>query len=182
MVLPGESRCWVGSDANFRSLKDNNQITFGVVSDIQQQGFRRETFDLIVSNDVVEHLENPRSFVKACHRMLKGKGHLVIATPNLNSLYGILAAITPHWVKQILFKSIFGVGCTNEVHYYRLNTPGVLQSALRENGFSDVSVTVLNKLSSGRMARLLWSWYYHLCKLPFVRKFSGGIFCIARKN
>ena len=183
MFLPGKSSCWVGCDTDFQSVKDNKQINFGIVSDIQHQGFQQDTFDLIVTNDVVEHLENPKSFIRSCHKMLKKNGYLVIATPNMYSLYGILVSITPYWVKQNIFKIIFGIGCANEVYYYRLNTPNTLKTVLSANGFSKISVVLLNKLSSGSFkVRLLWFWYYYLCKIPIMRKFSPGLLCIARKT
>lgn len=183
MFINRKSCCWVGSDTNFYSVKNNKLINFGIVCDIQQQGFKDETFDLIVANDVVEHLENPKSFINASYKMLKKNGYLVIATPNRNSLYGLLVERTPYWLKQNLFKIIFRVDCGNEFHYYRLNTQDELKSTLLAYGFSEVSIIVLNKLSSGSFkVKLLWAWYYYLCKLPIIRKYSPGLFCIARKN
>jgi predicted SAM-dependent methyltransferase len=35
---------------------------------------------------VMEHLHDPLGLLRECHRILKGGGHLVATTPNLNSL------------------------------------------------------------------------------------------------
>jgi len=38
--------------------------------------------DLVTMNDLIEHVFDPRNFLKACHRVLKPKGFISIATPN----------------------------------------------------------------------------------------------------
>lgn len=41
------------------------------------------SFDLVTSTEVVEHLENPRLFVREIHRVLKPGGYAVLSTPNV---------------------------------------------------------------------------------------------------
>lgn len=38
--------------------------------------------DLITMNDLIEHIFDPKSFLKTCHRVLKPEGFISIATPN----------------------------------------------------------------------------------------------------
>jgi 2-polyprenyl-3-methyl-5-hydroxy-6-metoxy-1,4-benzoquinol methylase len=38
--------------------------------------------DLITMNDLIEHIFDPKKFLRACHRVLKPKGFISIATPN----------------------------------------------------------------------------------------------------
>jgi 2-polyprenyl-3-methyl-5-hydroxy-6-metoxy-1,4-benzoquinol methylase len=42
-------------------------------------------FDGIVAVEILEHLENPRNFLRECHRLLGGGGHLVLSTPNVDN-------------------------------------------------------------------------------------------------
>ena len=42
------------------------------------------TFDCVVASHILEHLENPQEFLRSVARLLKPKGYLVIAIPNLN--------------------------------------------------------------------------------------------------
>lgn len=42
-------------------------------------------FDGIVATELMEHLENPRGFLRQCHRLLKDSGWLVLTTPNLEN-------------------------------------------------------------------------------------------------
>ena len=66
-TLPKEIR-WIQSDLNF-NLPEPGQI-----------------FDVIVSIEVVEHLENPRAVFREFYRLLKPGGTLVLTTPNQESL------------------------------------------------------------------------------------------------
>ncbi len=182
MLKSRKAKKIIGVDIEFDSIKSNKIINFGVVGDIQQQMFQEEVFDLIVSNDLVEHLQYPEQFIKVCSRVLKPFGHIVIAAPNRNSLFGILAAIIPNDVKQWLFKIIFGRRNQNEVHFYRLNTEDAFRKILTKNGFSHIDITFINKLGSQATGRIFWGWYYQLCRtIPFMRKASPGLLCIAQK-
>ena len=42
-------------------------------------------FDLIIMNQVLEHLPDPMNYLHTCARLLKPSGELIIAVPNLNS-------------------------------------------------------------------------------------------------
>jgi len=45
-----------------------------------------ETFDVVISTEGIEHLENHYSFLREIHRILKPGGTLVITTPNIAAL------------------------------------------------------------------------------------------------
>lgn len=53
-------------------------------------------FDLIIANEIIEHLNSPDLFLKECRRLLKKNGLLIIGTPNLS-----------FWLNRVLF--IFGI-------------------------------------------------------------------------
>ena len=53
-----------------------------------------DSTDIAVSFDVIEHVENPISFLKEIYRMLKPGGFVVIGTPNLNNF---LMKICPYY-------------------------------------------------------------------------------------
>ena len=48
------------------------------------------SFDLVTSSEVIEHLENPRHFVRELGRVTKLNGYIVISTPNLESYTSII--------------------------------------------------------------------------------------------
>ena len=45
-------------------------------------GFADQSFDLIVSFEVFEHLEDPQRYLSECRRVLRPGGRLVLSTPN----------------------------------------------------------------------------------------------------
>jgi len=48
--------------------------------------FADGAFDLVVSGDGIEHLENPFAFLRECARVLRRGGRLALATPNYGNL------------------------------------------------------------------------------------------------
>jgi 2-polyprenyl-3-methyl-5-hydroxy-6-metoxy-1,4-benzoquinol methylase len=45
----------------------------------------RNSFDAIVALEIIEHLENPRKFLRQCFKLLKPGGLLLLSTPNTDS-------------------------------------------------------------------------------------------------
>jgi 2-polyprenyl-3-methyl-5-hydroxy-6-metoxy-1,4-benzoquinol methylase len=57
------------------------------------------SFDVIVSTEVIEHLENPRAIFREFYRLLRPGGKLLITTPNQESLRSLSSLIlTSHFV------------------------------------------------------------------------------------
>ena len=44
-----------------------------------------DTFDLIVAIEIIEHLQNPRHFIRECLSLLNECGYLLVTSPNLES-------------------------------------------------------------------------------------------------
>lgn len=51
------------------------------------------SFDVILSTEVIEHLENPRTVVREWWRLLKPGGRVVMTTPNNQSLRSLLSLL-----------------------------------------------------------------------------------------
>ena len=49
---------------------------------INAKYFFKNTFDTIIGGELIEHLECPASFLRACHKILKDDGQLLLTTPN----------------------------------------------------------------------------------------------------
>lgn len=57
-------------------------------------------FDVVICSEVIEHLENPRFTVRELFRLCRPGGHVVVTTPNNESLRSLLAlAIRGHFVQ-----------------------------------------------------------------------------------
>lgn len=51
------------------------------------------SFDVIVSTEVIEHLENPRSVFREFYRLLRPGGTLLVTTPNQESIRALVGLI-----------------------------------------------------------------------------------------
>ncbi|TYQ23360.1 methyltransferase domain-containing protein [Pseudanabaena sp. UWO311] len=66
---------WINSDLNNSLDMPDNQ------------------FDVIVSSEVIEHLENPRAIAREWFRLLRPNGTLILSTPNNESWRSLLALL-----------------------------------------------------------------------------------------
>lgn len=53
---------------------------------LEEAGLPGSHFDAITMNHVIEHVPDPISTLRECHRVLKPGGKLVVATPNIKSM------------------------------------------------------------------------------------------------
>ncbi len=58
--------------------------------------YRKDTFDYVIGQEIIEHLVDPDTFLEEAHRVLKPGGTLILTTPNLLS-----------WFQRVL--AIFGI-------------------------------------------------------------------------
>ena len=61
-------------------------IHFCVVDLHERLPYPDGSLDFACAVEVIEHLENPRRFLRECHRILKSDGMLILSTPNVLSL------------------------------------------------------------------------------------------------
>jgi 2-polyprenyl-3-methyl-5-hydroxy-6-metoxy-1,4-benzoquinol methylase len=65
-----------------------------ISSDLNQStNFPDQTFDVIISAEVIEHLENPRAVSREWYRLLRPSGTLIFSTPNNESWRSLLALL-----------------------------------------------------------------------------------------
>ncbi len=64
--------------AEEKGLQDKFQFVLG---DAAQLSFEENTFDTIIMNDAMEHVDHPLAVLKECYRVLKPKGRLYVNFP-----------------------------------------------------------------------------------------------------
>jgi 2-polyprenyl-3-methyl-5-hydroxy-6-metoxy-1,4-benzoquinol methylase len=176
-----EVRFLIGCDIDLQALQANISTSHTILADLSWLPFTEE-FDLIISIDVLEHIEQPLTFIQQAKLALKEKGVLFLVIPNKNSLFGMGAAIIPLKIKRRLYKLLTGKPLKNEVHYYRLNTVDQLTKILKANGFELVEISMMNYLSSQSWMRFVFFPYFLLCKISILSRFSPNILCLAQKQ
>jgi 2-polyprenyl-3-methyl-5-hydroxy-6-metoxy-1,4-benzoquinol methylase len=111
--------------------------TFNQVEPDGDLPFTSNTFDLVFSQDVIEHTRRPLRFMREQHRVLKPGGRVIVGTPNLFRPASALAVL----LGRRRFPDVIGwneeIGnYTHEVEYFEESLILVLEEA----GFTNVAV------------------------------------------
>lgn len=89
---------------------------------VEALDFEPETFDAVTLSHVIEHLTDPLETLRACHRVLRPGGWLVVATPNSASLGR--RRFGRHWLHW------------DPPRHIQVFNPGTLSRLAREAGFA----------------------------------------------
>ena len=109
--------------------------------------FAGESFAAVTAIEVIEHLENPRHFMREIARILKPGGTAIVSTPNNESLTSTLSLVVRGQFSAFA-----------DANYPAHITPVLRIDLLRifnETGFDRTEVTWTN---SGRMPKLNVQW------------------------
>jgi SAM-dependent methyltransferase len=132
----------VGVDLDEPGGRTNEFVDEFVVADLcGALPFADETFDVVYSNFVVEHLERPPAAFAEWHRVLRPGGSVVVVTSNRSNPLMAGARALP----QGLRTALKGRGPGAEARdvfpaRYRANTPAALTGQLARAGFEPVQV------------------------------------------
>ncbi len=87
-----------------RAKAESPEVTF-VAGDLFEHRFEDEQFDLVVSQEVIEHVTNQNAFLSLVWRYLKPGGYFVMTTPNktenLNRGYTIEEMRQMGWLQPV---------------------------------------------------------------------------------
>jgi SAM-dependent methyltransferase len=177
-VLGIEPDAVVGGRTAARGLP----VRAGYFPDALREG---ETFDVIVFNDVIEHIPDIRAALAACHARLSEEGILILNLPNsagffyrLSKLFSRIGWTGPFdrlWQKDLP---------SPHVHYFQ---PGNLARLVQKHGLNQVHGQELPSLrAKGLLERMrcagniagpaLYLQYAAvLCTIPLLRAFPSDI-------
>jgi SAM-dependent methyltransferase len=126
--------------------------------------------DVVASVETIEHLENPRAFMRELVRLVKPGGWVIVTTPNQLSLLSLLT---------LLCKQRFNA--FQDAHY-PAHLTALLEVDLRriaaECGLSEVSLAYS---LTGRVVLTPWHYPKALAKL-FPRALSDNLLLLGRKR
>ena len=138
-----------GTDASESGIKLASQFSTDrfAVQDLSTDDlpskFEHLTFDTITSTEVIEHLYDPKAFIKFCKKILlkNGGGEIILTTPYHGYIKNLALAIAGKWDKHA--DPLWDGG------HIKLWSRKTLTKLLVENGF-----TVTNFVGCGRIPYL----------------------------
>jgi len=153
----GLASCICGVDIDTRVL-DNPYLDEAKVGRAESIPYEDNSFDIVISINVLEHLSDPEKIFKEVHRILKKDGVFIVKTPNKYHYVKILASLTPHWfhlyynrirrrTEKNTFPTLYKANSKKKIIYYGEST-----------GFKVESIEIIE----GRPEYLRISWPTYL--------------------
>ncbi len=146
----------LATDLDEQSLKDSKARGLETRTvDLQKKlPFENKSYDVVVSNQVIEHLLNPDFFLKEVHRVLNDKGIIILTTPNLAAWFNrilLLIGIQPFYMETSTEDKTVGLRFTRKLTpmrepmgHIRIFTKDALQDIMRMHGYRIVAVKGLS--------------------------------------
>lgn len=169
----------VGADLSVQALERyvGDTQRCGVQLDAQHLPFREDSFDVIVSDDVIEHLVDTDSYAREIFRVLAPRGWLMLSTPNLAAWFNRIAlvfGIQPAF-SEVSFERVFGRPGDDIVGHLRLFTSRSTCEFLNYHGFEIIDLRGARFDAIPTWARFVDSFF---ARFP---KFAGNTVVAARK-
>jgi SAM-dependent methyltransferase len=138
----------VGIDLDGAAGRENASLDEFIEADLSGPlPFEDATFDLVYSNFVVEHLDDPARTFREFHRVLRPDGWLVLLTSNRSNPFMAAARAMPQRFRVLVKRR--GAGAVERDVFparYRANTPAALEATTRAAGFTARSVVYVATL------------------------------------
>lgn len=162
--LRGRGRVIVGLDLD-PAIGNNTLLDFAVIGSGDHLPFPDAAFDLVVANNLLEHLENAERVFSEIIRTMKPGGVLIFKTPNKYHYVPLIARLTPHRLHALMVR---GRGRSKEdvfPTYYRANSRRKLMKIADRSGFREVRLTTVE----GRPEYCRIAWPIYLVGLIYER-------------
>lgn len=180
-VLKGKVKRVIGLDVDPHAANNPFVDEFHRIDDGAPWPIKSDSIDLVLCDNVLEHLERPDWFFAEAHRVLVRKGYLCIRTPNVLSYVGLISRLVPNrWHPAVLRIAQPGRGQSFPTAY-RCNTVWRLRRALARHGFDGVVYgyeAEPSYLGFSQLAYRLGVWHQRLAPSCF----RLALFCFAQAN
>jgi SAM-dependent methyltransferase len=164
MNIRGRVRTVCGLDPDPRVLT-NSALDEGYVGIGEHLPFEDESFDLIFSDNVLEHLLNPTVVFREIWRTLKPGGAFLFKTPNRLHYVPTIARLTPHSAHKFVNRLRGRAHDDTFPTHYRANSPAAIRRLADE---TDFEVDQL-RLIEGRPEYLRMSALTYVAGLAYER-------------
>jgi SAM-dependent methyltransferase len=118
------------------------------------------SYDSVVADYVLEHIERPRKMLGEIARVLRPNGVFLFRTPNIWHYTSLVSRLTPHGIHRLVSQRLRNLGPDDHDPYptfYRLNTRASVLSFCRDVGLQIEELRLIEKEPSyGMSARPLF--------------------------
>ncbi len=141
-------------------VRGNVHLTSSALIEGGRYPFPDSSFDLVVSNYVVEHVDDASLHLAEIHRVLVSGGRYIFRTPNLIHYVAIVSRFTAHGTHKLLANRLRNLPSHNHEPWptvYAMNTPTAVRRYARLAGLEVESLEMVEKEPSyGMYARSLF--------------------------
>lgn len=95
-------------DIDAEQLRNNDYAQQKIRGDVQSHRFARDSFDLVICYNVIEHLRDVEAALDRFCEALKPGGLILIGAPSPQSLSGFVTRHTPHWFHVWFYRYVMG--------------------------------------------------------------------------
>lgn len=155
-----------------------------VEAELEQLPFPDETFDVIMSRSVLEHLERPERVFRELSRVLKPGGVFIVLIPNFWDYVSIVSWLIPNDLHAWVVERIQGRSPQDTFPtWYRANTRGALAALCERSGLVIEELSFLSQypaylMFSSRLFRAGIAWDRLVSRheqLAFLRSWILGV-------
>jgi len=164
MDFRGNAAYICGVDLDPRVV-DNPMLDEGRVSDAGEIPYDDNYFDIVFSDNVLEHLDQPLDVFEEVNRVLKPGGLFIFKTPNKWHYMPIIARLTPHSFHKFVNKIRGRAEVDTFPTRYRANTKRDVTKLAIKSGFSVDSIMRLE----GRPEYLRIVWFTYIFGVAYER-------------
>lgn len=151
-------------DLDPRVLK-NPMLDEGRISDAGEIPWGNAAFDLVFSDNVLEHLTDPLTVFHEVARVLKPGGIFAVKTPNKWHYMPTIARLTPHVFHQFVNRLRGRAHVDTFPTRYRVNTVAAVSTLAAKSGFTIDRIEQME----GRPEYLWIAWPLYLIGIGYER-------------
>jgi SAM-dependent methyltransferase len=167
------------------AVKSNCFLKEAHVYDGKQFPFPDASFNIVVTDYALEHVENPPALLREIHRVLTPGGVLLFRTPNVFHYVSIFSRLLPDSISPWLRNR----PADHPVYpkFFRCNSERACRRILAESGFEVLRFALIEKEPSyGMQSRLLFLpmmvYERFVNSSGLFRNLRANILCAARKQ
>tara|TARA_B100000989_G_scaffold287540_1_gene257254 strand:- start:2496 stop:3209 length:714 start_codon:yes stop_codon:yes gene_type:complete len=134
-LMKGKVKLVIAADVDPIVLKNKASDKQVIISVQDLKNFDDDSFDIIIADYVLEHIENPDKFAREILRVLKPDGLFAARTPHKYSYVAIIANIIGEKLQTVLLKKLQPKRKEKDVFpvKYKLNTLGDINKFFNSN-------------------------------------------------